>query len=113
MAAPRLGVREAPGDALVARVRSLDGVAAEALASALAFWAELNLDAGRLPLVGLSNDGGVAFEWELSGGRSVYSYAEEAGVVVAAFDDEHDHADLRLSPSRAACVVRALLDEWR
>lgn len=64
---------------------------------------------GNAPAVGPANDGGVVFEWEMPGERSLYCYIREHGVQVAAFDGIRDYADLRLPVSSAGIVVTVLL----
>lgn len=65
------------------------------------------------PLVGPANDGGVVFEWDLSRGRSIYCYARDAKVEVAAFGDHDDYVDVTLAPQCAADIVSALLVDWQ
>ena len=65
------------------------------------------------PGVGPANDGGVVFEWDLPRGRSIYCYARDAKVEVAAFGDHDDYVDVTLAPQCAADIVSALLVDWQ
>jgi hypothetical protein len=62
------------------------------------------------PSAGPAGDGGVAFEWDLPEKFSIYCYAREDDVEVAAFDDERDYIDIALPPDSATGLVSAVLD---
>lgn len=62
-----------------------------------------------LPSIGPANDGGIVFEWDLTDGRSVYCYAREDRVEVAAFDATKDYSDVCLPARHASSIAHALV----
>jgi hypothetical protein len=74
------------------------------------FWHSLPA-AETAPSIGPANDGGVVFEWEL-GPVSLYCYARDLVVEVAAFDAEHDIVELQLPPRQAATLTAVLLNAF-
>ena len=78
--------------------------------TAAVFWHSLPA-AETAPSIGPANDGGVVFEWEL-GPVSLYCYARDLVVEVAAFDAEHDIVELQLPPRQAATLTAVLLNAF-